>query len=77
MDKFKFVLDFKIRELKHQIEPRQLEIMSMRDQIKNMDEELEKYHKSNSSLDEMIGVLRGRIDGLQVIFHQLTFQFVL
>jgi hypothetical protein len=65
LDKFKFVLDFKIRELKHQIEPRQLEIMRMRDQIKKMDQELETYHKSNSSLDELIGVLRGRIDAQQ------------
>jgi chromosome segregation ATPase len=82
LDKFKFVLDFKIRELKHQIEPRQLEITGkfnlsahysanriafegMRDQIKKMDEELEKYHKSNAHLDELIGVLREKITQLQ------------
>jgi hypothetical protein len=59
------VLDFKIRELKHQIEPRQLEIMRMREQIKKMDGELETYHKSNASLDELIGILRERIDSQQ------------
>jgi WD40 repeat protein/chromosome segregation ATPase len=65
LEKFKFVLDYKIRELKLQIEPRQLEIQGMRKQIKDMDEELERYHKSNSELDDVIGVLRGRIDLLQ------------
>ena len=30
-----------------------------------MDQELEQYHRSNSSLDELIGVLRARIDALQ------------
>lgn len=57
--------DYKIRELKQQIEPRQLEIMAMRDRIKDMDAELEKYHKTNSSLDALIGDLRTKIDGLQ------------
>jgi chromosome segregation ATPase len=65
LDKFKFVLDYKIRELKQQVEPRQQEIVKMRDHIKDMDAELEKYHSSNASLDGMIGVLRGRIDTLQ------------
>jgi len=65
LDKFKFVLDFKIRELKRQIEPRQLEIAGMRDKIKDMDAELERFHKSNASLDSMIGTVRERIDELQ------------
>ena len=65
MDKFKFVLDFKIRELKQQIEPRQQEIMAMREKIKEMDTELERYHKSNSALDVLIGELRKKIDELQ------------
>ena len=62
LDKFKFVLDFKIRELKQQVDPRQQEISLMRDHIKQMDEELSKYHQSNCSLDEMIGTLRERIE---------------
>lgn len=65
LDKFKFVLDFKIRELKRQVEPRQNEIAGMKDHIKEMDAELERYHKSNAALDEMIGTLRGRIDEIQ------------
>jgi len=62
LDKFKFVLDFKIRELKQQIEPRQMEIIAMRDKIKSMDEELENYHRSNAALDALIGDLRNKID---------------
>ncbi|CAM9277511.1 unnamed protein product, partial [Ectocarpus fasciculatus] len=65
LDKFKFVLDFKIRELKRQVEPRQLEIQGMKDQIKDMDLELEKYHKTNTALDENIGEYRKTIDTMQ------------
>ena len=62
LDKFKFVLDFKIRELKQQVEPRQQEIARMRDRIQEMDDELTRYHRSNASLDETIGTLRERIE---------------
>lgn len=65
LDKFKFVLDFKIRELKRQVEPRQLEIQGMKDQIKDMDLELENYHKTNTALDENIGEYRKTIDSMQ------------
>ena len=34
LEKFKFVLDYKIKELKKQIEPRELQISDMKDQIK-------------------------------------------
>ena len=33
LEKFKFVLDYKIKELKKQIEPREQEIKSMKEQI--------------------------------------------
>jgi len=51
LEKFKFVLDYKIRELKNQIEPREKEIESMTDQIKEMDNELEHYNKISSNLE--------------------------
>ena len=65
LDKFKFVLDFMIRELKMQIEPRQNEIISMREKIKAIDLELEKLHKTNADLDSLIGVMKERIETLQ------------
>jgi hypothetical protein len=39
---YRFVLDYKIRELKQQIEPRQMEILAMREKIKDMDNELDR-----------------------------------
>merc|ERR1712070_352610 len=65
LEKFKFVLDYKIKELKRQIEPREKEIADMRQQIEEMDQELEQYHKSNAALDLMIGELRLKMDGMQ------------
>jgi len=58
LEKFKFVLDYKIKELKRQIEPRETEIANMKSQIQEMDHELEQFHKSNAQLDVMIGDLR-------------------
>jgi WD40 repeat protein len=66
LEKFKFVLDYKIKELKRQIEPRENEIADMAQQIKEMDQELEQYHKSNAALDLMIGELRLKMEGMQV-----------
>ena len=63
LEKFKFVLDYKIKELKKQIEPREVEIMEMKEQIKDMDQELERYHKNNSSLELTISDLKLKLDG--------------
>jgi chromosome segregation ATPase len=57
LEKFKFVLDYKIKELKKQIEPRERDIQSMNQQITEMDEELEGYHKTTSELDLQISDL--------------------
>jgi len=64
LEKFKFVLDYKIKELKRQIEPREAEIADLRRQVEEMDLELEQYHKSNAALDLMIGELRLKLDGM-------------
>lgn len=65
LEKFKFVLDYKIKELKRQIEPRENEISDMRQQIEEMDQELEQYHRSNAALDLMIGELKLKMEGMQ------------
>ena len=65
MEKFKFVLDYKIKELKRQIEPRENAITGMRQRIKTMDEELEAFHTSNAAMDEMIGECRRARDAMQ------------
>ena len=59
------MLDYKIKELKKQIEPREVEIMEMKEQIKDMDQELERYHKNNSALELTISDLNLKIEGMQ------------
>ncbi|XP_021796068.1 cilia- and flagella-associated protein 57 isoform X4 [Papio anubis] len=51
LGKFKFVLDYKIKELKKQIEPRENEIRVMKEQIQEMEAELENFHKQNTQLE--------------------------
>lgn len=36
LEKFKFVLDYKIKELKKQIDPREQEIQDMKDQVRTV-----------------------------------------
>lgn len=50
MEKFKFVLDYKIKELKQQIEARERDIQGMNRRIHEMDDELDGYHKTTSEL---------------------------
>lgn len=65
MEKFRFVLDYKIKELKLQIAPRENEINTMRKQIEEMNLELEQYQKSNLSLNLMIDELKLKMDGIK------------
>eukprot|EP00638_Chattonella_subsalsa_P013775 CAMPEP_0117801652 /NCGR_PEP_ID=MMETSP0948-20121206/15215_1 /TAXON_ID=44440 /ORGANISM="Chattonella subsalsa, Strain CCMP2191" /LENGTH=1212 /DNA_ID=CAMNT_0005634207 /DNA_START=27 /DNA_END=3665 /DNA_ORIENTATION=- len=65
LEKFKFVLNYKIKELKQQMEPRESEIARMKEDIKKMDQALERFHKSNAQLDNTIGELREKLDTLQ------------
>eukprot|EP01064_Diplonema_japonicum_P011612 TRINITY_DN1900_c3_g1_i2.p1 TRINITY_DN1900_c3_g1~~TRINITY_DN1900_c3_g1_i2.p1 ORF type:complete len:1214 (+),score=235.47 TRINITY_DN1900_c3_g1_i2:41-3643(+) len=65
LEKFKFVLDYKIRELKSQIEPRQVEIVEAKQKIKAMDGELERYHQNNNQLILSISDLKLKLEGQQ------------
>lgn len=65
MEKFRFVLDYKIKELKLQIAPRENEINTMRKQIEEMNMELEQYNKSNLALNLMIDELKLKIEGIR------------
>uniref|UniRef100_A0A0G4FUD2 Uncharacterized protein n=1 Tax=Chromera velia CCMP2878 TaxID=1169474 RepID=A0A0G4FUD2_9ALVE len=49
LEKFKFVLDYKIKELKAQIDPKNDEIALMKKCIQDMDAELEEYHRKNKN----------------------------
>lgn len=61
LEKFKFVLDYKIKELKKQIEPREREIKEMQTQINHMDVELAKYYENNASLQLEIQELQAKL----------------
>merc|ERR1719159_1760559 len=50
LEKFKFVLDYKIKELKAQIDPKNDDIAGMKQQIRAMDFELEEYQRKNKQL---------------------------
>jgi hypothetical protein len=71
LEKFRFVLDYKIKELKLQIKPRETEINTMRKQIEEMNLELEQYHKSNLSLNLVIEELKLKLEGVK---HELASQ---
>lgn len=65
LEKFKFVLDYKIRELKAQIDPKNDDINSMRTQIHAMDAELDEYVRKNKQLALDISQLQMKQRALQ------------
>ncbi len=54
LEKFKFVLDYKIKELKAQIDPKNDDIAAMKRIIQGMDSDLEDYHRKNKVLQQDI-----------------------
>lgn len=50
LEKYKFVLNHKIQELKDQIEPRDREIQQLKEKIQDMETELESHRETNASL---------------------------
>ena len=58
------MLDYKIKELKKEIEPRRRDVADM-GTIQSMDHELERYHKSNAHLDLTIQDLKHKLAELQ------------
>ncbi|CAE7596826.1 CFAP57 [Symbiodinium natans] len=65
LEKFKFVLDYKIRELKAQIDPKNDKIAEMKKEIQAMDADLEDYHKKNTQLQVNIQQLKSKHNTLQ------------
>jgi len=66
LEKFKYVLDYQIKELKAQIDPKNDDIAEMRDQIEAMDVELEEYMRKNKQLAFDISQLQLRHKALVV-----------
>eukprot|EP00933_Yihiella_yeosuensis_P068974 TRINITY_DN7503_c8_g1_i1.p1 TRINITY_DN7503_c8_g1~~TRINITY_DN7503_c8_g1_i1.p1 ORF type:complete len:1191 (-),score=308.81 TRINITY_DN7503_c8_g1_i1:162-3734(-) len=65
LEKFKFVLDYKIKELKLEIDPKNDEIAETKKQIQAMDADLEDYHRKNTQLQANISSLQSKQKNLQ------------
>jgi len=65
LQKFKFVLDYKIKELKAQIDPKTADIASMKTQTQAMDDELNDYIRRNKQLALDISQLQMKQRALQ------------
>ncbi|KAF0306764.1 Cilia- and flagella-associated protein 57 [Amphibalanus amphitrite] len=70
LEKFKFVLDYKIKELKKQIEPREAEIKDMKETINAMENELENYHKTNTEQELQLQELRQKLRAIEAELHR-------
>ncbi len=68
LDKFKYVLDYKVREMRQELEPRDVLISDMRDQIASMDAELEDDHRVKQNLERQLkdATLRAKSVGGEV-----------
>ena len=58
LEKFKFVLDYKIKELKRDIAPRQGEILKLKSETNAMDIELKRFNRLNANLGYLVDDLR-------------------
>merc|ERR1712216_602174 len=65
LEKFKFVLDYRIKELRKQIEPKTLEIEAQKVTLGEMDKELERYNKINQAFQLETTNQQLKIDALQ------------
>ena len=65
MEKFKFVLDYKIKELKRDIGPREEEIAKMREQIANMNNEIIHFKGTNDNMNLIVKDLVSKRNGME------------
>lgn len=64
LEKFKFVLDYKIKELKRDVGPREEEKAKMGEQISNMNSEIQHFKRTNANLSLIVTDLNLRQKGL-------------
>lgn len=64
------MLDYKIKELKKQIEPREHEIRANQEQIHEMESELERFHKSNTQLELALTESRQKLRAVDLELEQ-------
>lgn len=64
LEKFKFVLDYKIKELKREIGPREIQIKKLKEQVNKMRSEYKHFTRVNANLALIVEDLRLRQEGL-------------
>ncbi len=72
LEKFKFVLDYKIKELKRDIGPREEEIAKMMEQISNMNSEIMHFKRTNANLSLIVTDLNLRQKGMKKEIEELN-----
>lgn len=72
LEKFKFVLDYKIKELKRDIGPREEEIAKMMEQISNMNSEILHFKRTNANLSLIVTDLNLRQKGMKKEIEDLN-----
>ena len=70
LEKFKFVLDYKIKELKRDIAPRGMEITRLKKETNDMDKNLRQFNKINANLGYIVDDLRTRQEHMQELIKK-------
>ncbi|NXP07375.1 CFA57 protein, partial [Thinocorus orbignyianus] len=70
LEKFKFVLDYRIEEFKKQIESRENDIETRKEQIHEMEGELERFHKDSTQLKLSIAQLQQKLKATDREMHR-------
>ena len=65
LEKFKFVLDYKIKELKRDILPRENNIASLHEQVNKMQIEVKHFQRISDNLDLIVNDLKMKYKGLE------------
>ena len=66
LEKFKFVLDYKIKELKHKIGPREKKIQGLNEKKTIMQNEVKHFEVVNKNLSLIVQDLKDKLEGLQM-----------
>ena len=72
LEKFKFVLDYKIKELKREIKPRESTIQTLNEQTTKMKQEVKFFNRVNQNLSLIVDDLKMRAQGLSDEKEALT-----
>lgn len=70
LEKFRFVLDYKIRDLNKEIAPRELIIGKLQQETNDMDKKLRHFNGINANLGVIVDDLRTRMEHLMHMIKQ-------